>query len=197
MISCILPISKEDNESNLFSTFKPQLDEAIKHCEEEVEVITIVGNSFTDRSMAQNTGAIKAKGDTLVFLYVDNGVSKNLLNEVSEKARNPYFIGGGVKYIKIPRYSLGLVTWLVLLALYLYVRRITLGTFWVRKDVFYKLQGFKSMKYEDVDFALRLKKYAKLTNRKFESLKRSHIIFNTRKFDKHGDWHWLKGYHIN
>ncbi len=140
-------------------------------------------------------GAQEANGDILVFLDADCIVSRNFFKEISEKAKNPYFVGGGVKWVRLDRYSFGICAAMFLLACVLLIWGITVGAFWVRKSAWNEIGGFKGKhKYWDLDFARELKRYAKTNGKKFESLKEAHIVWSTRKFDWFGDWHWLLGY---
>lgn len=194
MISVIIPISVEDFNEGLLIKVIPPLEEARKHCLEEVEVIIVLNKPSFGRVKAKNYGAEKAYGETLVFIDADCMISKHFLQEVSQKSKNKYFVGGGVKYIKLTRYSAGIICGLLPLALYMILRQITLGAFWIRKGYFLEMGGFREKKYDDVDFAVCLKKLAKKYGLKFESIKESFLVWSTRKFDKYGDWHWLYGY---
>ncbi len=194
MISVIIPISYKDWDAGLMAKLSNSLNKAIEYCLEDVEVIPVLNPPWIGRINAKNNGAKQANGDVLVFLDVDCSVSENFLNEVNYKSINKYFVGGGTKYVKLTRYSLGIICGLVPLALYMLFKQITLGAFWVRKSYFFEIGGFGHTKYDDIDFAIRLRKLAKKYGLKFESLKKSHIIWSTRKFDEYGDWHWITGY---
>ena len=195
MISVIIPVSVKDFEEGLLWKCMYSVERAEKLCSEDVETVAVVNKIGWVN--ANNYGAQKAKGETLVFLDADNFVGSNFLNEVSQKSKNDYFIGGGVKYIRLSRYSLGTVCFSIPIGLYLMARQITIGAFWVRKKDFEEMGGFREKRLSDMDFAVRLKRLAYKTDRKFESLKESFLIWNTRKFDTRGDWHWLKGYPVN
>lgn len=195
MISVIIPVGIKDWGSKL--PIVNSLAIAKSNCKEDVEVIMVVNPLCVGRVKAKNEGVKEVRGDTLVFVDCDIEVSPQFLNEISKKTRNPYFIGGGVKYVKLSRHSLGILCGMIPLFLFMFIKRITIGAFWIRKEVFLSIGGFKEKKYDDIDFALRLKQYAKQTRKKFESLKESSIIWSTRKFDTHGDWHWIRGYQIN
>ncbi len=195
MISVIIPISEEDFGRGNMVQLRPFIERAKCFCPEEVEVLTIVNKPSFGRVKAKNYGAEKASGETLVFLDSDCPISSNFLKEVSEKSK--YSIGGGVKYPRLTRYSFGIISFMILLGFLMLIKQITLGAFWVRRNIFFEIGGFKEKKYDDIDFALRLKKYANVTGKKFNSLKECFLIWSTRKFDLYGDWHWLKGYHTD
>ena len=192
MISVIIPVSKEDFRNGLISKIENSLNKS--KCSEEFEMVLVINSYLYGRVRAKNYGASKAKGETLVFLDCDCEVSDNLLQEISDKSKNDFFVGGGVKYVKLSRYSPGILCGMFILGLYLLIHQITIGAFWIRKTDFNRLNGFRHTVYDDIDFALRLKSLAKQTGRKFESLKNSSIIWSTRKFDEYGDWHWIMGY---
>jgi len=197
MISVIIPISIDDfNKGNLIIQ-EPFLKRTKDLCTEEIEILPILNRPSMGRVKSKNYGASIAHGETLVFLDSDCYPSANFLNEVSRKSKNDYFAGGGVKYVRLGRCSRGILTGMFFLALYLILRQITIGAFWIRREIFFEIGGFREKKFDDIDFALRLKKHAGSTGKKFESIKESFLIWSTRKFDRYGDWHWLKGYHIN
>lgn len=210
MISCIVPAHKEENyiEDCLIP-----LQLAREKTAEEVEII-IVENGEKDgteeivrqwpieyhyiphacRIDAKNYGAEKARGNILVFVDADCLVSENFFQEISEKAKDLYVIGGGIKNIRLPRYSFGIYCFLLLVGLVLLWNQITIGAFWVKREVFEALGEFHFKILDDIDFAKRLKRYAKQNGYETSSLKESWLLWSTRKFDKYGDWYWLRGY---
>jgi glycosyltransferase involved in cell wall biosynthesis len=102
-------------------------------CPEEVETVAIINQPSFGRVKAKNYGAKEANGEILVFLDCDCIIGSMFLNEVSRKAKNSYFIGGGTKFVKLTRYSLGIVFALIFIASYLLRYQITVGAFWIRK----------------------------------------------------------------
>jgi len=208
MISCIVPAFNE--EKWLARTLKSLLESA-KKCNEEVEII-VVDNCSMDktsevagrfpvktiffpvsgRELAKNRGASVAQGDTLVFVDADLIVTDNFFSEIYEKSLNPYFVGGGMKRVKLTRWSLGIFVSMFFVAITLLLNQITVGVIWVRKSVFEAIGGFRIGKFfDDIDIAIRMKKYAKVENKKFESLKKSVLTWSTRRFDKYGNWYWF------
>jgi len=192
MISVIIPMHFEDRK--YLNRCLDSIDEAKKHCCEDIEVLVIPNDDGIGK--ARNSGAKIAKGETLVFMDVDCTMSDTFLYEVNKISKNDYFVGGGTKWVKGNRYSLGLLFFYIVLGIYLIVKQITVGAFWIKKDIFDIIGGFREDcdTTEQIDFAIRLKQYAKKHSKKFESIKRSYIIWNTRNFSIHGDWHWLRGY---
>lgn len=209
MISCIIPA--HNGEKCIGKTIESLLASA-RECAEEVEIIVVINGStdktkemvlkypgviyvcesYSSRVKAQNQGATMARGNLLAFIDEDLLVTSEFFSEISEKGENSYYVGGGMKWVKLTRYSLGIVVGTVLLGLYLFIRQITLGVFWIRAEVFKEIGGFPNVRFEDIGFALRIKKYARANGRKFESLKRTILTWSTRRFNTDGDWSWLK-----
>ena len=191
MISVIIPAY---NEGACLNECLESVHKAIGNSGVCVEVIVVINDPSIGRVQAKNIGAERAIGNILVFLDADCRISENFFQEIDKKAKNPFFIGGGVKYVKLDKYSIGIFAFYICLGFYLLLKQITVGAFWIRKEVFKAIGGFKEERFDDIDFALRMKQYASDNNKKFESLKESHIIWSTRKFKDWGDWHWIKGY---
>jgi glycosyltransferase involved in cell wall biosynthesis len=239
MISVIIPTTK--SEVIYLPNLIPILCESGSRIEDEYEIIIIENGvkgkienliskmnnshlryfylSVPSRSLAKNFGVEQSKGETLIFIDADNLCSLDLLPEVYEKASNPKFFGGGCKMTRLTRYSVGIISYfLVIISIFIIWRIVnlfnpfTVGIFWIKKDAFNEIGGWKDVELkdivkwlsfipksiqpaDDVDLGMRMKEYEKKKKLKFESLKKTIHIWNTRKFDTYGDWHWIKGYH--
>lgn len=210
MISCVIPAY---NEEEYLGQTLDALFISTEKCPEPVEIFVVDDGSIdrTDkvasqypvcherishrgRVKAKNHGAKMAQGEILVFVDADCKVSSNFFPEIAQKAKNPFYVGGGVKFIKVPRVSLGLWIFLAVVAFILVFYRITVGAFWVRRKVFDSIGGFSERRLDDIDFARRLKRYAREHGKKFESLKNCSLLWSTRKFDQQGDWMWIRLY---
>lgn len=167
---------------------------AAKNCPCLVE--TCLALNIKGVGNARNQGAEHSSGDVLVFLDVDCTMSPGYLKEVYEKASDIKNIGGGTKWVKMDKYSLGRLLFHIPAAIVLYWYGVTIGAIWIKREYFDMLGGFSLGKYEDLDFAIRLRRLAKDLHRTFRSIKNNHIIWSTRTFDKYGQWFWLKRYHI-
>lgn len=193
MISVIIPSYKEDGyiEKCLESVRR-----AIFQCPGWVEVCVV--QNIKGIGKARNAGVPRTHGDILVFMDADCTMSKNFLKEVYEKSAIWENIGGGTKWVKFDKYSLGRILSLIPMAIWLYWHQVTFGAFWIRREAFETMHGFieNDDVHLDYDFALRLKRLAKLWGRKFRSLKRSFIVWSTRGYDRYGEWFWLKQYKL-
>jgi len=205
LISVIVPSYHEWEDDSLFRCLQ-SVKTAIFYCPCGVEVC--IAEDIKGIGKARNTGALKTTGDILVFMDADCTMSKNFLKEVYEKSLDPKNLGGGVKYSRFDKFSLGRLCFALYVGLLLYIRRITLGAFWIRRETFMAIHGFRErlehldghvIYYDemlDFDFALRLKQYAESQGCRFRSIKKSYIIWSTRSFTKYGDWFWLKQYKL-
>ena len=193
MISVIIPAYKEDG---FLEKCLESIRIAIFHCPCGVEIY--IAKDIKGIGKARNFGASQTTGDILVFVDADCMVSSNFLREVYEKSEVWENLGGGTKWIKLDKYSLGRILSLIPTAIWLYWHQVTFGAFWMRRMAFEKLRGFieDDDVHLDYDFALRLKRLAKLWGRKFRSLKRSFITWSTRSYDRYGQWFWLKPYRL-
>lgn len=169
-ISIIIPTLNEEK-------CMPQLKKCISSIEGDFEVIIVDGGS-TDRTIEKapsqakviesvkggrgaqlNEGARLAQGEILLFLHADTVLPKNALQMVGEAIKSGC-VGGRFR-VKLDEE--GLIYRVIERGINLR-DRITGGStgdqaIFVRKDVFFKLGGFKEYPIcEDLDFARRLKR---------------------------------------
>jgi GT2 family glycosyltransferase len=192
MISCIIPLYDKDKDYlwNCFNSLKLSAEQ----CEEKVEFLLIHNN--IGAANAKNIGGFSATGEFLVFVDADCSVSPEFFSEISEKGKDDRWVGGGMRYVIPTNPTFGVRCFILFWTFYCTIKQISIGAFCIRQDPFISLAGFdKSSKYHDVDLALRLRKYAKRHGKFFQPLTQSKLIWSTRKFEKYGSWHWLRGYH--
>jgi glycosyltransferase involved in cell wall biosynthesis len=140
----------------------------------------------------RNTGARLARAPRLITVDADSRMSANMLLAVYRCLERQDVAGGGVLILP-ERYSLGIViTALYLLPIALYWR-ISGGLFFCWREHFEAISGFdeRLVSVEDIDFARRLRRYAKGKNLRFVNLLRAHIVSSCRKFDRLGDWYFV------
>ncbi|RMD87267.1 MAG: glycosyl transferase family 2 [Candidatus Dadabacteria bacterium] len=106
--------------------------------------------------------------------------------------QNPEILGGAVLVFP-ERLSLGIFLTGVLFSPFILYYGISGGVFFLRRKEWDLLRGFNErlVAFEDIDFALRLKRLAKSKGKKFKILWSSYIITSCRKFDKLGDYYYL------
>ena len=144
-------------------------------------------------SKIRNSGARLAQADILVTIDADSRMSEGLLPRVLVELRRPEVIGGGVLILP-KRWSLGIMLTGVCLLPYLLFERISGGLFFCRTQDFNTLGGFDESlaSVEDIDFARRLRKLGASRNQRFKTLWLHPIVTSCRKFDRLGDWYFLR-----
>jgi len=172
---------------------------ALNRCTDETKQIAIargakvVEEDRRNLSAIRNAGARAATGDVLVTVDADSVVAENLFVEIERALKTGRYVGGGVR-IRPERLSLGIgLTW-ALLAVALFFTRLSGGVYWCRREDFNAIGGFnEALPFaEDLDFAKRLRTFGRKSRRRFTELRRTHIVTSCRKFDRFGDWFFLK-----
>lgn len=192
---------------------------ASKYVKPDTVEIIVVANRCTDKTAAiakhygarvlinndkciasiRNTGVRAAKGEIVVTVDSDSLMTKHSLAEIREKLESGKYIGGGA-IPKFDRMSLGIAVSSLYVAINLLPFMIKNGgyvsgaMFWFYKRDFETVNGFDDslISLEDMDFALRLKKYGSKKGKKYGTLKHSYVLTSSRKFDEFGDWYLVK-----
>lgn len=154
---------------------------------------TVVREDAKNLSAIRNSGIKAATGQIVVTIDADSFMSESLLLRVAQELESESIIGGGV-FMMPSRLSLGIfLTGLCILPVILY-HRISGGVFFARKVDIEAIGGFDEnlSSAEDIDFARRLKIYGRKSQRRFRNLYTAHIVTSTRKFDRLGDWYFIK-----
>lgn len=152
-----------------------------------------IHNDEKNLSAIRNAGARTARGTIIVTLDADSRASKNTFLEIKRALSTGRSVGGGTVILP-ERWSLGILLTGIFLLPAILLERLSGGLFFVTKKDFDSLGGFDETIYsaEDIDFARRLKKLGRETGRKFTTLWRAPIITSCRKFDRFGDWFFIK-----
>jgi len=155
----------------------------------------VVVDDTKNLSHIRNSGAKVALGDIIVTVDADSRVSKNMFKTILSKMNSGKFIAGGVMIIP-ERISLGILCSAICMAPVALRYGIQCGVFFVSKNDYFKIGGFNEDLYsaEDVDFARRLKELGRQQGKKYCMWSLAYIITSCRKFDKLGDWYFLKNY---
>lgn len=171
----------------------------LNRCTDETEQIAnrhgvkIIREDRRNLAAIRNTGARSASGDVLVTVDADSRVSENVFAEIERALESGLYVGGGV-IIRPERTSFGIAMTCAFLRIVAFLTGLSAGVFWCRCGDFSAIGGFNEQLpfAEDVDFAKRLRVHGRKTGRQFTTLQRAYIVTSCRKFDKFGDWFFLK-----
>lgn len=181
------------------------------HAREDIEVI-VADNGSTDATArialehgcrvvavekrmiaaSRNGGAAIARGDILAFVDADSILHPDVFLAVVRAMDDPCTLGGS-SGVRMERWSPGIaLTYAAALPLVWLTGFDTGLVFWRRGD-FEALGGYDEtrMAAEDVDFLLRLRRLGRARGQKLVRLRGAKTITSTRKFDRHGDWHYF------
>ncbi|MBP7830784.1 MAG: glycosyltransferase [Kiritimatiellae bacterium] len=172
----------------------PEIVVVLNRCEDGTEA-RARGRALLAREDAANLAAIRnagvraSTGRTILTLDADSRMAPNLFTEVRRVLDAGGGVGGGVP-VRAERLSVGILATGALLLIPFLLRGVSGGLFWCRREDFDAIGGFdeRRLSGEDFDFAVRLKRHGRATDRKFRTLWRTHIVTSCRKFDRWGDW---------
>lgn len=141
---------------------------------------------------SRNGGAAVARGEILGFIDADSIVHPDSFLAVSAAMDDPRSVGGATG-VTMERWSLGIALAYVMALPLVWLTGFDTGlVFWRRAD-FETLGGYDEsrMVAEDVDFLWRLRRLGRTRGQKLVRLRRVKAVTSTRKFDRHGDWHYF------
>ncbi len=141
---------------------------------------------------ARNGGAAIAVGEILCFIDADSRIHAETFNAIEDCMRSGKVVVGATG-VHPDRWSLGIFcTWLIAVPL-VYAFGFDAGVVFCRRKDFETIGGYdETMLYaEDIRVMVDLKRLGKPRGEKFARAKGARAVTSTRKYDKHGDWHYL------
>ncbi len=141
---------------------------------------------------ARNGGAAIARGEILCFIDADSRIHPETFNAIDEVMRSGRAVVGSTG-VHPDRWSPGIFfTWLIAVPL-VRLLRMDAGVMFCRRADFEAIGGYdEQMLYaEDVRVLVDLKRLGRARGQTFVRAKGVLAITSTRKYDKHGDWHYL------
>lgn len=208
-ISIVVPAH---NEEKYISGCLSVIDLASRNISQAVEIVVVLNRcddstgliakefgavTVTDESRCiaavRNRGIAEATGDILITCDADSRLHPDSLKLVVEALSNPKIIGGGMP-IRYDRRSWGIAASELCLDIAVKVTGLSAGAFWAETETFRALASFDEnlLIVEDVEFAKRLRRYAKSHKKKMICLNQAPLLTSSRKFDHFGDWSFFK-----
>lgn len=141
---------------------------------------------------ARNGGAAIARGEIVCFIDADSQIHPETFNALDVTLASGRVIVGATG-LKPDRWSLGLwATWLFALPVS-YLLGFDAGVVFCCRADFEAVGGYdETLLYaEDIKILVELKKLGRSRGQHFARAKGAQAITSTRKFDKHGDWHYF------
>jgi glycosyltransferase involved in cell wall biosynthesis len=153
----------------------------------------VVVEDARNLSHIRNRGRQAARGDILVTIDADSRMTANMLVEVLRNLRSKRYIGGGVRIVP-ERLSPGIFASLLVVLPFVLWHRVSAGMFWCYKKDFDAIGGFDENLacLEDIDFGKRLKNRGQAHGMRYGTIRRAHIVTSCRKFDRWGDWVFVR-----
>lgn len=144
---------------------------------------------------SRNGGAAQASSAILAFIDADSQVHPETFNGI-ERALADDRIVGGATGLTMERWSLPLVaTYAAIIPLVL-VTGMDAGVVFCRRRDFLEIGGYNEqlLVAEDVAFLWALKKLGRSRRQRLTRLRSMKAVASTRKFDRHGDWHYFRDF---
>ena len=141
---------------------------------------------------ARNGAASAARGEMLCFVDADSIVHPETFDEIAAIMRDGSCVIGA-SGVKMERMSPGIaVTWAMMVPM-TRIGGMDTGVVFCRKEDFVAVGGYQeNMRVaEDVDFMWRMKRLGAKRGARFRRLPTARTITSTRKFDRHGEWHYV------
>jgi len=140
---------------------------------------------------ARNGGAKIACGEVVAFVDADSLIHPETFNVLERTLTEDVIVGA--TGVTMSRMSLGIGASLAVIYPILYLIGADSGVAFCRKADFDSIGGYdEGLSFaEDIDFFLRIKKLGRTRGQRFTRASGARTVTSARKFDKHGEWHYL------
>jgi glycosyltransferase involved in cell wall biosynthesis len=142
---------------------------------------------------ARNGGAAHAMSPILAFVDADMQIHPETFNAI-ECALADGRIVGGATGVTLERWSLGVAASYAMIVPIVLLTGMDTGVVFCRRRDFIEIGGYDERRRvaEDVAFLWALKRLGWSRRQRLTRLRSVKAIASTRKFDRHGDWHYFR-----
>lgn len=143
---------------------------------------------------ARNGAGRAARGRILCFVDADSILHPETFNEIRDVTAGADWACGATG-LRMERTSFAIGVTLAVAIPLTWLFRVDSGVVFCRREDFAAIGGYREdvLAGEDVDFLHRLKRLGRKQSRgRFVRVPTARTITSTRKFDRHGDWHFLR-----
>jgi len=141
---------------------------------------------------ARNAGFAAARGEIVGFVDADMRIHPGTFDAVEQALASDRIVGGATG-VTLERWSLGLAVTFALFIPMVWLTKFDTGVVFCRRRDFEATGGYdETLRVaEDVGFLLALRRVGKKQGKRLTRLTHAKAVASTRKFDDHGDWHYL------
>jgi glycosyltransferase involved in cell wall biosynthesis len=142
---------------------------------------------------ARNGGARAANGSVLAFVDADTvRVHPRTFDAVDQALATGRYVGGATG-VGLERWSAGIAVTFALMVPLVWITGMDTGVVFCRREDFEAVGGYDERRYfaEDVAFLAALRRLGRPRGQRLARLTDVKAVASTRKFDDHGDWHYL------
>ena len=140
----------------------------------------------------RNGGARQAIGGILCFVDADSRVHPETFNAVEDALASGRVVAGATG-VRLERWSPGIAATYALFMPLVWALRMDTGVVFCRREDFERVGGYDERRAfgEDVQLLVDLRRLGRSRGQRLVRLRRVKATASLRKFDEHGDWHFL------
>jgi len=140
----------------------------------------------------RNGGASIAAGGILCFVDADSELHPDTFNAIEDSLETGLFVAGATG-VRMERWSLGIAVTYAIFMPMVWLTRMDTGVVFCMIDDFEKIGGYDERRFfaEDVQLLWDLRRIGRKRKQRLTRLRAVKALGSTRKFDTHGDWHYL------
>jgi len=141
---------------------------------------------------ARNAGAAAATGELFAFVDADMRIHPQTFTAVDDLLSSRRIVAGATG-VTLERWSIGIAVTYALMVPWVWLLRMDTGVVFCRADDFRSVGGYDERRWfgEDVQFLVDLRRLGRGRGQRLARARRVKAISSTRKFDRHGDWHYF------